>query len=524
MNKDKELERLLAEMREEPISQLKNKKNSVKTSTAASSDNSRIRDQLWEQSITSTAGDGVLWNKEFKVGGKVDQFLKESSQLSRLSQNPDDRRSLLKDVQRLAVEEAIRWREMSKLAGEFRLMGGDKLGAKWTRQFEKWLYSRRAACPTCPAGIFPLGKENEKDEELKRKLEAAGISSKQAEKICETIGKGARKAAATVGRTLVGKGGKVKVKRVDMQEGERTRTKYVLRCSGVTMEVNFDHYVKLQELMKHSGFVKHSDMTESFISCAIFSLLARYSSFQGGHYKAGGFQAAIHGSCFDTLMVEFGCWLECFASPMNCRYSRFCSAHFDTDYIFGSIGSFFQFFPREGSFEANPPFDDGTILKMIDHMEDIFSKSSLPLSFIIIIPYLPDQNGWRRVYSSEYKRAHLKVKQAEHGYFEGSQHDRINRYRIAPFDTSVIFLQNEAGSEKWPATKEKLLKLRNAFKPKLELNPHGLNFVAPDHSDNEEDEAGREQLEESGDENEENEKRVKSDVKHNEVSTKRQKR
>lgn len=70
----------------------------------------------------------------------------------------------------------------------------------------------------------------------------------------------------------------------------------------------------------------------------------------------------------------------------------------------------------------------------------------------------------------------MKVKQAEHGYFEGSQHDRINRYRIAPFDTSVIFLQvsrragqgyqcsdveqNEAGSEKWPATKEKLLKLR----------------------------------------------------------------
>jgi len=30
-------------------------------------------------------------------------------------------------------------------------------------------------------------------------------------------------------------------------------------------------------------------------------------------------QAAIHGGCFDVLLQEFGCILECFASPMNCR-------------------------------------------------------------------------------------------------------------------------------------------------------------------------------------------------------------
>jgi phosphorylated CTD-interacting factor 1 len=64
---------------------------------------------------------------------------------------------------------------------------------------------------------------------------------------------------------------------------------------------------------------------------------------------------------------------------------------------------------------------------------------------------MQEQKGWGMVYQSSYKRAHLKVLQAEHGYFEGSQHDRINRFRIAPFDTSVIFLQNEAGRAKWPA-------------------------------------------------------------------------
>ncbi|CAN0172925.1 unnamed protein product [Phaeothamnion confervicola] len=40
--------------------------------------------------------------------------------------------------------------------------------------------------------------------------------------------------------------------------------------------------------------------------------------------------------------------LECFASPLNCRYSSFCSAFKDVDSRFGSIGSFFEFHPNEG--------------------------------------------------------------------------------------------------------------------------------------------------------------------------------
>jgi hypothetical protein len=67
------------------------------------------------------------------------------------------------------------------------------------------------------------------------------------------------------------------------------------------------------------------------------------------------------------------------------------------------------------------------------------------MSFAVIIPYLPDQTGWCRVQASRFGRAHALIPQGEHGYFEGSQHDRITRYRVAPFDTSVFFLQNDAG-------------------------------------------------------------------------------
>ena len=59
--------------------------------------------------------------------------------------------------------------------------------------------------------------------------------------------------------------------------------------------------------------------------------------------------------------------------------------------------------------------------------------------------------------------------------------------RVAPFDTSVILLQNEAGRAKWPVTKSKLRLLREAFKPKLDLNPHSLAFAVRDKGNDSDD-------------------------------------
>ncbi|KAJ1495163.1 phosphorylated CTD interacting factor 1 WW domain-containing protein, partial [Baffinella frigidus] len=237
------------------------------------------------------------------------------------------------------------------------------------------------------------------------------------------------------------------------------------------MEVNADHLAKLRALAAHAGThgggaassSPEGDELDGEEAGAVFALLARYSSFQGSHYRAGGFQAAIHGACFDVLLTEFGCALECFASPMNARYARFCSAHPATDAAFGSLGSFFQFKPTSGSFESNPPFDDATISKMVLHMESLLKGAKGPMSFAIIIPFLPDQVGWTRVQASRYSRGHLLVPQGEHGYFEGSQHDRITRFRVAPFDTSVFFLQNDSGFQTWAPTPDRLAKLKEGF-------------------------------------------------------------
>ena len=430
-----------------------------------------------------SAGDDVLWNGSVEFTPTENRALQACSEIGALGSGAHDFFDA-REQQRLAADEAVRWRHMSRLAGEFKDIVADKLGNKWQRHFEKWLYSRRAVCPTCPAGCFPLGAGAEADPELQRKLEAAGASEKQASFMAKMAGKASNKAAAALSRVSPGSG-KVKVNEIVMKEGDRVRKKFVLSCSGVNMEVNSDHYNKLLALLRRSSRLADQG---GAAAAAVFRLLARYSTFQGAHYRAGGFQAAIHGGCFDVLLSDFGCMLECFASPMNCRYEHYCSAHVGTDAAFGSIGSFFSFRPTSGSYEANPPFDDSTIQRMVAHMHCLLSASNEPLNFAIIIPYLPDQKGWTLVYNSPFKRAHLRVLQSEHGYYEGSQHDRITRFRVAPFDTSVIFLQNDAGRAKWPATKGKLRLLREAFKPKLSLNPHALGFQGRQRQADDEDE------------------------------------
>lgn len=76
-------------------------------------------------------------------------------------------------------------------------------------------------------------------------------------------------------------------------------------------------------------------------------MLLRYSSLAGGTDRGGGFQGAVNEEVFDLLLRRFDCRTECFASPLNARYGRFCSAFPDTDGVFGSLGSFFDFHPDE---------------------------------------------------------------------------------------------------------------------------------------------------------------------------------
>jgi hypothetical protein len=205
---------------------------------------------------------------------------------------------------------------------------------------------------------------------------------------------------------------------------------------------------------------------------AIFTAVLRYNTLVGPQTQGAGFQAALNGECFDILLKHFGVRMECFASPLNSRYRNFCSAYWDTDSLFGSQGSFFQFFPKRGSFEANPPFVGHVMQKMVTHMLSLLERattSSEPLQFIIIIPCWKNDLAHQRLESrcGPHMRHHLVIPQRSHGYTEGAQWSKADsRFRISTCDTSVFFLQTPKAATKWTITSEKLNDLKRSFRSK----------------------------------------------------------
>jgi len=212
------------------------------------------------------------------------------------------------------------------------------------------------------------------------------------------------------------------------------------------------------------------DNTNSKILCRLFTLTARYNLF--GEMK-GGYQASVTAETMSVLDKTFGVTHECFASPFNRQMGSFNSLFFETDMFFGSYGSFYDFHPRSGSYEVNPPFDPDTIVKMFQHVESLLTESNDdPLSFVIVIPALGeaeracDRMG---VYISRIE----KIVEAK--FYKGMQHTNNKRFGgtaslenefigwQANHQTMVIVAQNRPAQMKWPATDENIKELRDAF-------------------------------------------------------------
>lgn len=204
---------------------------------------------------------------------------------------------------------------------------------------------------------------------------------------------------------------------------------------------------------------------------SLYCCLARYEALKGA-----GYQCALPGLAFDAAAsCGLGNTVECFASPLNCRYERFCSAFPDIESRFGSLGSFFDdnaFDPIEGSFEANPPFVPETMVAMGKKLERLLDDSNRgPLSFLVVVP------AWgagiefvENLEGSVHMRASSRVRASEHAFCDGAQHtkpllsSKTNKKRRAPdpdlrpssWDTAVILLQNAAGAVKWRVDSTKL--------------------------------------------------------------------
>ena len=159
---------------------------------------------------------------------------------------------------------------------------------------------------------------------------------------------------------------------------------------------------------------------------------------------------ALSEHVFDVLRSWFNVRFECFASPLNCTCAEYASAFPLVDKYFGATGNFFNLHPRHGSFEANPPFIEEVMIAMVTHIHNLLEHATGPMSFVIIIPGWLDDPSYVALDASLYKQTFFLVAAADHGFCDGAQHQRQDRFRDSTYDTGVFVLQNQRGSTTWP--------------------------------------------------------------------------
>lgn len=198
--------------------------------------------------------------------------------------------------------------------------------------------------------------------------------------------------------------------------------------------------------------LKHADPK------SIWIMYKRYTSLLIDE-RSTTLQAAVPHRLMNYMNEKFGVDFECFASPINRHFNHFCSAFKDTDRVFGSEGSFFDYYPKKGSFEANPPFSEYVMSKMVEHMEFLLDESKGPMSFIVFVPDWKDSVALKKLNASKFNCKDFLAKADEHAYRENTQTKEFK----AVHDTHIFFLQNEEGNKMWKPTPKKIEDLLLSF-------------------------------------------------------------
>jgi hypothetical protein len=204
-------------------------------------------------------------------------------------------------------------------------------------------------------------------------------------------------------------------------------------------------------------------------------LLLRYKAIGGS-----GFQAAIGGGAHAVLRHYFGVSRECFASPLNARTAPFCSAFADVDAPFGSTGSFWDFCPTEGAYEANPPFAPLLVRQMVSHMRTLLRAAQArdaPLLFAVVVgasAALKRDPAWAAMQAlsrGQFGRALWLVPLHAHGFTEGHAHilpgGPAQSSRMASCESACFIWATIAATRRWPASEEAEAALRAALRATL---------------------------------------------------------
>ncbi|CAK9035232.1 unnamed protein product [Durusdinium trenchii] len=228
-------------------------------------------------------------------------------------------------------------------------------------------------------------------------------------------------------------------------------------------EIHAEHWQKLKRLYKE-------DLKDFPEKC--WMLLMRYRALFGPHDEGAGWHMALTPSVFEALQQELKVTHELFASPLNCTLPSYCSLFKDTDAAFGSSGSFFHFgksLPAPGSFECNPPFEDGLMLKAVNCILQSLHQEVKPLSIALILPIWPGSPAMISALKSSFCRGSIEIRGSSHCYLNGRQHYcKPNHMLLCQAEARgslLVVLQNSAGTQLWPLTSAALQRLQDAWQP-----------------------------------------------------------
>lgn len=212
------------------------------------------------------------------------------------------------------------------------------------------------------------------------------------------------------------------------------------------LPINFNVYLKLcQDLKRNNIPCFHWNKHIAFLVCRYFSTLGGESNQLGITY-------------YDKLQEFEPIKVELFASPINHTVERFCSLYPDTDRVFGSYGSVFDFLQSdkftEGLYVANPPYHPKTMVMFI---KLLLEKMKTVKSSVLITCPVWDYDGFCKLgipdlcfykhmkyemfemaKSSEYYRFHVIHGRDNHTYLN---HRKQNK--VAVVGTYTIFLSSK---------------------------------------------------------------------------------
>lgn len=313
--------------------------------------------------------------------------------------------------------------------------------------FTRWLVDQDRSSPGSDA-LIPVRPQF---GQLRKELQKGGVLSDTDLRPLESALTRECEAATATLRAIPGSWYGHENVSMSIVDGERVMVSY----GETKYDLLRTHFEKLRMLFERT------DAQAELLPASLFCLLARYTVLDDV-----GFQAALPEAVFDSLVQDFGVKMECFASPLNSRFSRFCSAFPDTDAPFGSFGSFYAFRPTHGSFEVNPPFTEPALLRAAQHIEALLATATAAteaLSFVVFMPAWTDSVAWRTMRTSPHLQRFFAVLQTEHCYVVGDQHRASRRYLPATFNTGVFVLQTPRALAMWPPTDEAVQRLHSAF-------------------------------------------------------------